>query len=1017
MSITNEIKNMKTKNVLKKGFFLLLFFSANLILAQTSIKGKVVDAQNQESIPGANIIVVGSNTGAVADFDGNFTLNTSSELPLSIEVSYVGFSSQIIEVTSADQVIEVVLEFGQNLNEVVISASRRSEKILDAPASVSIISSQDLENTANVNDPARTLINIPGVQFQQQSANSINFEMRAGSGVFGTSVFPILDYRFLQSPASGAFFAFQSGLSNLDIERIEVVRGAASALYGPSVESGVVHFFSKKAIDNPGTSVELIGGNLSTLSGTIRHAYANDKKTFGFKINAQYKKGDEFSLDPVENADFLAAINGATANGIFQPIVKNNRIDPSQVPNSPIVTREELDPDGDGNAYLNDYESFMANAHLEFRPNDNTDAVISGGINSGGGLINQAQGPGYAQGLDFWTQARIKSGGFFGQISYSGNDGGSDDSPFYLYLTAQRILTKRSSLDAQLQYNFDAENFLDSNFTFGADFRDIQSESENTLFGQYDGSNDYNNYGIYAQGTSRFNEKLNLTYALRYDKLNFIDNGKIAPRLALVFKPNSKNSFRLTYNQAIFGPSALETYLDFPVQIQSPGTLDVWASGQTTAQNFNPNQPIEVVAGGGLTLPADTTQWPLAIPYGAVAGQVLPPLYAGVAASPSYAPLLPLIQNFFSTYVPGGTSGTISGYNAFNGSPMPTAVDTPSAILGTTTSWEVGYKGLLGDKFAIGIDVYTFARTGTTQFTAIGPTFRLENYQGIPTDLGSQVAADFVADPVISSAISQAVTAGVNAQVQAGVEASYAAQGIPAEGIPGVAPSIAQAVAATAAPLIGPAIAAANQEVAGLIGGGFTQGGQGYVDIVKPVSEGGTGAGAAVGAIESQRVPQGDGITHISAGYRIFDNVTRSHIGSDISMEYFATDKLTLWGNASWLSQNEWNPGEENDDDLPFQDFLNAPLFKFRLGMDYVVRDGFQASLAFQHDDEFNSNQGFYAGVVQAKNLVDASVGYRLSNGVKLDLSATNLFNQQYRAFPNMPVIGRRVNLRAVFEL
>ena len=134
-------------------------------------------------------------------------------------------------------------------------------------------------------------------------------------------------------------------------------------------------------------------------------------------------------------------------------------------------------------------------------------------------------------------------------------------------------------------------------------------------------------------------------------------------------------------------------------------------------------------------------------------------------------------------------------------------------------------------------------------------------------------------------------------------------------------------------------------------------------------------------------------------------------------MEYFATEKLTFWGNASWLSQNEWNPGEDNDDDLPFQDFLNAPKFKFRLGMDYTVSDGIQASLAFQHDDEFNSNQGFYSGVVQAKNLVDASIGYKLSNGVKLDVSGTNLFNQQYRAFPNMPVIGRRVNLRATLNL
>ena len=1010
---------MKTKNVVKQGLFALLVLAANVVFAQTSISGTVVDAENQEAIPGANIIVVGSNTGAVADFDGNFTLNTSTELPLKIEVSYVGFSSQIIEITSVDQFVEVALEIGQNLNEVVISASRRSEKALDAPASISILSGKELTNNANVADPVRNLINVPGIQFQQQSANTINFEMRAGTGVFGTSVFPILDYRFLNSPASGSFFNAQSGLSNLDLDRIEVVRGAASALYGFGVESGVVHFFSKKAIDNPGTSVELIGGNLNSLSGAIRHAYANEKKTFGFKINAQYKRGDEFQLDPDLDGDFNNLINASTANGIYRPAVINGRIDPSQL-GTQIQTREDLDTNGDGNSYLSEYETATINGSVEFRPNDNTEAVLSGGWNKGNFLVNQSLGPGVGSGNDYWAQARLKTGGFFGQISYNGNDGGSDSDPFFLYLTAQEIFTKRSALEGQFQYNFEAKNFLDSNFTLGVDYRDIDLITNNTLIGQNEDNVDYILYGYYGQGTSRFSDKLDLTYAFRYDKLSYLDKGKVAPRVALVYKANEKNSFRLSYNQATFGPNTLLTYLDFPVQNLSPGVLDVWLSGQISPQNFDPNAPIEIIGGGGATLPANTTEWPLAVPYGLAAGSVLPPLYEGVAANPSYAPLLPLIQNFFSTYVPGGTSGTIQGYNVYDGSPMPTAVDTPSAVLGTTASWELGYKGLLGDKFALSIDIYSYARTGAALNTAIGPTFRLNNAEGIPAALGAQVAGDFASDPVISGAIAQAVTAGVNAQVLAGVEAQYTANGIPEAiwetgapadalfpGSPAVAP-VSDVVAATAAPLIAPAINAANQDVAALVEGAFTQGGQGYLQAINP---------DFVGAIESQRVPQDDGITHISAGYRIFEDITRTHWGSDISMEYFATDKLTFWGNASWLSQNEWIPGEPDDDGLPFQLFLNAPLFKYRLGMTYTDNDGFQASLAFQHDDEFNSNQGLYAGTVQAKNLVDASVGYRLSNGVKLDLSATNLFNQQFRTFPRMPIIGRRVNLRATFDL
>ncbi len=257
------------KNLAKRLFGFVLLLVAPLSFAQSTITGTITDAETNDPIPGANVVVVGTTEGITTDFDGNFTLTTSKPVPFTVEISVIGFSTQRVNVTSADMAITLALQPGENLQEVVVSASRRAEKVLDAPASVSILSSADLENSANVTDPVRNLVNIPGINFQQQSANSINFEMRAGSGVFGTSAFPILDYRFLQSPASGSFFTFQSGLSNLDIDRVEVVRGAASALYGFAVESGVVHFLTKKAIDHPGTSIELIGGNLNTFNGAI----------------------------------------------------------------------------------------------------------------------------------------------------------------------------------------------------------------------------------------------------------------------------------------------------------------------------------------------------------------------------------------------------------------------------------------------------------------------------------------------------------------------------------------------------------------------------------------------------------------------------------------------------------------------------------------------------------------------------------------------------------------------------
>ena len=87
------------------------------------------------------------------------------------------------------------------------------------------------------------------------------------------------------------------------------------------------------------------------------------------------------------------------------------------------------------------------------------------------------------------------------------------------------------------------------------------------------------------------------------------------------------------------------------------------------------------------------------------------------------------------------------------------------------------------------------------------------------------------------------------------------------------------------------------------------------------------------------------------------------------------------------------------------------------MGLNYAAGlEGFRYSLSFQHDDEFNSDMALYAGTVQEKNLVDMNIGFVFGTGLSLDISGTNVFDQKYRSFPNMPIIGRRIIAKATYS-
>jgi len=935
--------------------FLLL---CTLSYSQSTISGVITDENTGETLIGANVLIQGTTEGATTDLDGSYTLSTSQSPPFNIEISYTGFSTQTIEVTNPNQTVSLGLTEGVLFGEdIIVSASRRREKIQEAPASVSVLTARKLEVSANDN-AARAIINEPGVYIQQQGAGRVNIQLRGDGGLFGSASFPILDYRSLSGPGLGTFDNLNSPLNNIDIERIEVVRGPGSALYGPGVTNGVVHFLSKSAIDKPGTTIELIGGELSTYGGSFRHATKVSDK-FGFKVNGVLKRGGEFVYDLDNGID--AGFIGLTQSTIVSPGISGGIVD-ATLPSRTLLTPEQTDPDDDGNPIQDYWKSFVLNGTLEFRPQDDLSVIVSGGTNSGSSVFYNSQGVGLTQATEYWSQARVQKGGLFAQVFYLYNDGGPDDKPTFLYQTGATTRIERNQLEGQLQYNFDTPSLLEANWTAGVDYRSSTANTRNLVYGRNEENDDYGIIGAYLQGKFALGSKLDLVLAGRYDQFNFLDEGAFAPRAVFVFKPSPKHTFRAGFNRAVAAPSQLINNIDFPVRTIIPGAFDIWLLGNKEAQTFSDNP--EIVFNGAVpfpNLPVGTPGIPLAFVQGAVTGAVLPAVAAGLGANPALAPLVPGITDFLSNPAnfASGTAGEFVGINLFNGQPLG-LIDAPQAQLRIEDTYEVGYKGLIADKLGVSLDVYNRSIDGATLFTAISPGYSLQNTGNLAADLGSAVGASVV--PLLTQSLTPLI-GSASIPDQAALEA-----------------------------IVG--------QVAGIIGGGYAAGGEGFLAGIAPLN-----AGSVLATTPTEELPN-NGVTHLAAGYRTFEEY--SYTGLDLGLNYFLSNDLSLFANYSWTSDNIFNPnivGTEGTE----QTAIAQPTNRYRLGANYTPACGVNGSVSFQHDDSFTAFLGQYSGDTDVRNLVDASVGYKFNTGLFFGVSAQNLFDSEYRTYPGFPRIGRRV--------
>jgi iron complex outermembrane receptor protein len=936
---------------------LLFCFALN---AQTIVSGKITDSKG-EPLVGASVVVVGTSTGVSADLDGMYRLETSAKPPFKVEFSFIGYNAKVLDVTSGNVKLDVVLDENiSTLDEIVVSASRRAEKVQEAPASVSVISAKTMQAASSAVDPIRELINVPGVQIQQQSAARMNIEMRGSAGLFGTGVFPILDYRSLVGAGTGTFQSDASGLNSIDLQRIEVVRGAGGALYGPGVTAGVVHFISKSPIDFPGTTVELMGGEMSTWGISTRVAAASKNKKIGFKINAHNKRGGEFVLDGSEGTTSAGVFTRQISRfrtSIVEPTVANGVVSADQSKAKVLLSKADLDPDGDGNMMQDFWSNSAINGTLEMRPSGDTKVVLAGGMNANSSVFYNSQGEGLSQSIAYWGQARVQKGGLFAQVFYNYNDGGSPERPTFLYQTGNRTAIERSQLEGQVQYNFNLKKFLNADITVGTDYRQAGSNTYNQVYGRNEENDDYNILGAYAQASFELSERFEFVAAGRFDRFNFLDAQAVSPRLALVYKASKNHTFRASYNQTAAPPDALIMYIDFPVATPAPGLFDIWLKGQKEIAQFPANPTIDFTAPGFPNLPYGTPGLPLAIPYGAVTPAILTGLQAALPAT-----IFPIVRSILTNpaNTPTGVSGKFTGYNIFNGLPLA-PINTTEPQIRTERTLELGYKGVINKKLMVSADVYRIASSGFINFTAISPTIRYTE-QNIAADLSSKVGAT----------------------VRTQLEAALIGAGLPAA-----------TAAATAA------------QISAAVAGAYAQGGAAFAAQIAPLSP-------IFGAVETTGVPQ-DGMVHSAAGYRTFGSL--AYMGIDLGFGYAINNDLSVFANFSAVNQTDFTEedlGEAPGSGLIFN--LGIPKNKYRLGAVYAPETGWRGNIAFQHDDSFYSNAGQFTGFSDPKNLIDIGVGYKLKNGLAIDATCQNLFNQQYRALPNMPVIGRRAVAKVTYS-
>lgn len=717
--------------------------------AQTgSLTGRVTDAESGKPLSGATIRLSRSDgggarqIGAISGPDGNYTVKSVTAGTYKVMITFLSYSAfeQQAEVKPGEATLlnAALAQKTISNDEVVISASRRPEKATSAPASVSVVGARQIQERPSLTS-IEHIKGVPGVDIVQSGLVQSNTVLRGFNNAFSGALTVLTDNRLAGVPSLRANAYNFIPLVNDDIQQLEIIRGPASALYGPNAANGVFHTITRSPFSSAGTSISLTAGERSIFQGTLRHA-GTIGDNFGYKISGQYMRGEDWGyVDTAESsarAAFLADTNNRGANPDTLKIgLRDSTI-----------------------------ERIGGELRLDYMPVDDLTLIFAAGLNQ---AINNTDltGVGAAQAQN-WRYSYYQLRTLYKDLFFQAFLNQSDAGETYLLRTGAPIVDRSSLFVTQIQHSYQLADI--ERLTYGADLQFTNPVTDSTVNGRNEGDDNFTEFGIYLQSeTKLIPEMLDLTVAGRFDKHSRLDDPIISPRAALVFTPLKDHALRFTYNQAYSAPTTNEMFLDIiaaNTQLFNVRAAGVPQSGYSFSFDASGNPIMH-------SFLADPSKGLSSTDVGAIwegLKQVL------IANFPDTATQSVIRQ--IPAPPPGVVKTELRGVNPANGTFIsfnPSSIANRGPTKPTLTSTiELGYNGVLADRVAISLDLY---RSHYTDFVGplqvITPTVFLERQSlegyltqvfiggGLPEGQAKLLAASFA--PQVSGILGDTLLRGV----------------------------------------------------------------------------------------------------------------------------------------------------------------------------------------------------------------------------------------------------------------